>query len=158
MTNTGEDPAARTVDIRRAYDVPAALLFEAFRKPEHVSRWFGPKGYPLTTCEMDFRVGGRYRFAMTGPDGVEGPAFGGEYREIVPNERIVYTNAFELPDAEEMLVTVLFEERAGGTTLTVRTLFASVAMKDQFLGMGYEQGFGSALDQLGDVARELARP
>jgi uncharacterized protein YndB with AHSA1/START domain len=151
------DPAARTVVLRRTFDAPARLLFEAYSRPEHVVRWFGPAGYPLTLCEIDFRVGGRYRFAMTGPDGVQMPPFGGEYREIVPDERIVYTSAFEGPGAEEMVVTVTFVEEGGATTLTVSTLFASVAMMEQHLGMGYEQGLGSALDQLADVVRGMER-
>ena len=62
-------------------------------------QWFGPKGWPITLCEMDFREGGRFRFAMTGPDGKQNTPFGGEYLEIVPNRKIVYDNAFELPDA-----------------------------------------------------------
>jgi uncharacterized protein YndB with AHSA1/START domain len=151
------DPAARTVVVRRTFDAPARLLFEAYGRAEHVVRWFGPKGYPLTLCEIDFRVGGRYRFAMTGPDGVQMPPFGGEYREIVPDERIVYTSAFAGPGAEEMVVTVTFVEEGGATTLTVSTLFASVAMMEEHLGMGYEQGLGSALDQLADVVRGMGR-
>ena len=109
-----------------------------------MKKWFGPKGWPLTLCEMDFRVGGRFRFAMTGPDGKQNTPFGGEYREIVPNRKIVYDNAFELPGAEPMIVTVPFDEKGGKTTLTIHTLFASVAMRDAHVGGGYEQGFGSA--------------
>jgi uncharacterized protein YndB with AHSA1/START domain len=106
---------------------------------------------------MDFRVGGRYRFAMTGPDGKQGPPFGGEYLEIVPNRKIVYTNAFEMPGTESMVVTITFDEDklSGQTTLTIHTLFASVAMKHAHLGMGYEQGLGSSFDQLADVVAEL---
>jgi len=106
---------------------------------------------------MDFRVGGRFRFAMTGPDGKQGTPFGGEYLEIVPNRKIVYDNAFETPDAETMIVTITFDEdeQSGQTTLTIHTLFASVAMKNAHLGVGYEQGVGSSLDQLADVVAEL---
>jgi uncharacterized protein YndB with AHSA1/START domain len=106
---------------------------------------------------MDFRVGGRYRFAMTGPDGQQGPPFGGEYLEIVPNRKIVYTNAFEMPDAETMVVAITFDEdeQSGQTTLTIHTLFASVAMKQAHLGMGYEQGWGSMLEQLAAVVAEM---
>jgi uncharacterized protein YndB with AHSA1/START domain len=118
-------------------------------------RWFGPKGWPLTLCEMDFRVGGRFRFAMTGPDGKQGTPFGGEYLEIVPNRKIVYNDAFETPDAETMIVTITFDEKGGQTTLTIHTLFASVAMKNEHLGVGYEQGVASALDQLADVVAEM---
>lgn len=148
------DPSDREHVIRRTFDAPARLLFEAYSKPEHLLRWFGPEGYPLTLCEVDFRVGGRYRFAMTGPDGVQMQPFGGEYLEIVPNERIVYSDRFEAPDAEETIVTVTFEEVDGRTTLTLHTLFASAEMKRKHLGMGYEQGVGSSLDQLARLVLE----
>ena len=153
----GEPIAEREVVITRVIDAPARLLFAAFSSPEHLKRWFGPPGYPLTLCEVHFRVGGHYRFAMTGPEGKQGPPFGGEYREIVPNRKIVYTNAFEMPDAESMVVTITFDEdeQSGQTTLTIHTLFASVAMKRAHLGMGHEQGWGASLDQLADVIAEL---
>jgi len=146
-----ESTADREVVITRVFDAPARLLFEAYSKPEHIKRWFGPKDWPVTLCEMDFRVGGRYRFAMTGPDGKQGTPFGGEYLEIVPDRKIVYDDSFESPGAERMVVTVTFEEEAGQTTLTIHTLFASVAMKEAHMGAGYSQGVGSSLDQLADL-------
>jgi len=150
-----EPVADRTVVITRVFDVPARLLFEAWSKREHIMRWFGPKGWPVTLCEMDFREGGRFRFAMTGPDGKQNTPFGGEYLEIVPNRKIVYDNAFELPGAEKMVVTVTFEEKSGKTTLTMRTVFASLAMKNEHVGGGLEQGVASAFDQLEDVVADL---
>ena len=100
----------REVVITRVYDVPARFLFEAWSKPEHVREWFGPKGWPITLCEIDFRVAGRFRFAMTGSSGEQNTPFGGTYLEIVPNRKIVYDNAFELPGAdlshEELAVEV----------------------------------------------------
>ncbi len=157
----GDEPISdREVSITRVFDAPARLLFTACSSPEHLRKWFGPPGYPLTLCEMDFRVGGRYRFAMTGPDGKQGPPFGGEYLEIVPNRKIVYTNAFETPGAESMTVTITFDEdeKSSQTTLIIHTLFASVAMKHAHLGMGYAQGWGSMLDQLADVVAERREP
>jgi uncharacterized protein YndB with AHSA1/START domain len=151
-----KSPASdREVVITRVYTLPARLLFLAHTKPEHVSQWFGPKGWPLGLCEMDFRVGGRYRFAMKGPDGKLGPKFGGEYLEIVQDKKISYSNTMEFPGAETMIVTTTFDESAGKTTLTVHTLFASVAQKEEHVGRGYVMGVGSGLDQLGDVATGL---
>ena len=147
--------ADREHGMTRVFDAPARLLFEAYSRPEHLTRWFGPVGYPLTLCEVDFRVGGTYRFAMTGPDGKQHTPFGGRYLDIVPNERIQYSNRFEEEGAEEMIVTVTFREEAGRTTLTLHTLFGSVAMKELHLGMGYEMGVGSGYDQLAGVVREL---
>ncbi len=154
---SAEPIAAREVVITRVIDAPARVLFTACSTPRHLRRWFGPAGWPLTLCEVDFRVGGRYRFAMTGPDGQQGMPFGGEYLEIVANRKIVYTNTFETPGAETMIVTIIFaeDEQSGQTTLTIHTLFASVAMKHAHLGAGLEEGLGSALDQLANVVAEL---
>ena len=150
-----EPESEREFVMTRVYDAPARLLYEAYSKPEHIKRWFGPEGWPVTRCEMDFRVGGSYRFAMTGPDGKENTPFGGQYLELVPGKKIVFDDAFEAPGAQKMVVTVTFDEKDGRTTLTVRTLFASVAAKNEHLGMGYEPGLGSSLDNLGKLAATL---
>jgi uncharacterized protein YndB with AHSA1/START domain len=104
---------------------------------------------------VDFRPGGRFRFAMTGSDGAQETPFGGEYLEIVPNRRIVYDNRFEIPGAEPMVVTVNFDEANGKTTLTIHTLFASAAMKNEYVGGGFVEGTESSLDQLAEVAAGL---
>jgi uncharacterized protein YndB with AHSA1/START domain len=153
--NTNEPAADREVVITREFDAPARLLFEAYSKPEHVMKWFGPKGWPLTMCEMDFRVGGRFRFAMTGPSGKQNTPFGGEYLEIVPNAKIKYDNGFEAPGAERMIVTVTFKEKDSKTLLTMHTLFGSTDMKNSHVKMGFVQGVGSGLDQLADVVAEM---
>lgn len=141
--------------IIRDFDAPARLLFEACSRPEYLMRWFGPVGWPLTLCEVDFRVGGRWRFAMTGPSGRQNTPFGGTYLEIVPHERIVFDNTFEAPGAETMIMTFTFEEKDGRTRLTHHTRFASAAMKAAHLGGGFEAGTNSAFDQLGDVLRSM---
>ncbi|MEZ5888758.1 MAG: SRPBCC domain-containing protein [Paracoccaceae bacterium] len=160
-----ESEADRTAVISRKIPVPARYLFAAHASAEHISRWFGPVGYPVTTCEYDFRVGGHWRMVMTGPDGVEGPPFGGTILEIEPDRRIVYSNGFEdgrggdmnLRNAGDRMVhTVTFEERGGITTVTISILFATVAMKDEFLGIGMIEGIASGLDQWESVAKGLA--
>jgi uncharacterized protein YndB with AHSA1/START domain len=153
--NAGEPIADRSHVITRRYDAPARLLFEAWSKPEHLMKWFGPKGWPVTMCEVDFRTGGRFRMAMTGPSGIQDTPFGGQYLEIAPNKKLVFDNGFERPGAPKMIMTVTFEESGGRTTLTVDTLFESVAMKKEYLGLGFEQGLGSGLDQLADVVAAL---
>ena len=161
---TPEPTAQREAAISRVMNVPAKTLFLAHSKPEHLMRWFGPVGYPVTMCQIDFRVGGSWRMAMTGPDGLQGPPFGGKYLEITPHRRIVYDNAFEdgtggamnLQHADRMVMTVTFDEAAGKTTLTVTTLFATVAMKQEYLGVGMLEGIASGFDQLETVAAELA--
>jgi uncharacterized protein YndB with AHSA1/START domain len=140
--------AEREVVIVREMAVPARFLFRAWSRPEHLVAWFGPPGYPLTLCEVDFRVGGRYRFAMTSPAGVQMTPFGGEYLAIEPDRLIRYSNRFEEPGAETMIVTVTFEESAGRTKVTMHTLFGSIAMKRTHLERGYAQGVNAGLDQL----------
>ena len=150
-----EPESEREVIITRVFDVPARILFAAYREPAHLKRWFGPGSWPLTTAEVDFRVGGRYHFVMTGPDGREGPPFGGEYLEIVPDRKIVYTNGFDDPDSPTMTITVTLDERDGTTTLTMRTLFESAAAKQQFVGMGFVDGTSMGFDQLAAYARTV---
>ncbi len=163
--STPLEPAAlRTATVSRVMQVPARYIFAAYSKPEHLMRWFGPVGYPVTLCDIDFRVGGAWRMAMTGPDGVQGPPFGGTYLEITPHSRIIYDNAFEDPHggamnlqtAGRMIMTTTFAETNGATTVTVDTLFPTVAMKDEYLGVGMAEGILSGMDQLQDVARDIA--
>ncbi len=165
MTTTTTDPAlSREASVSRVMDVPAKYLFLAHSRPEHWKRWFGPVGYPVTTCTSDFRVGGKWRMIMTGPDGKEGPPFGGTFLEIVPYTRIVYDDAFEdgkggemnLKHAGPMVFTTTFEERDGKTTVTTTVLFQTAGMKAEYLGIGMLEGIGSGFDQLHDVGRELA--
>ena len=153
--NAVEPEADREIVLTRVYEAPARLLFACWSKPEHVMKWFGPVGWPLTLCEIDFRKGGRFRFAMTGASGEQNTPFGGEYLEITPPRRLVFTNGFEQPDAEKMIWTVTFDEKGGKTTLTIRTLFSTVAMKNSHIDMGFRQGLGSGLDQLADVVAGL---
>ena len=152
-----EPVSERELTITRVFDAPARTLFLAYSKPEYLLRWFGPVGYPLSLCEMDFRVGGRYRFAMKGPDGTLMTPFGGEYLEILPGAKISYSNTMEHPGAETMIVTVTFAEHGSQTTLSIHTLFASIAQMKTHVRMGYEQGVGSGLTQLADVVSELVR-
>jgi uncharacterized protein YndB with AHSA1/START domain len=153
-----EPVSEREITITRIFEAPARLLFEAYSTPEHIKRWFGPVGWPVTLCEMDFRVGGKFRFAMTGPSGRQNTPFGGEYLEIIPDSKIVYDNGFETKGAGRMVVTVTFDELGGGRTkLTMHTVFESIAMYKSHTSRGFEQGTNSGLDQLADLVAELAR-
>ncbi len=150
-----EPETDREVILTRTYDAPARLLFEAWSKPEHLMNWFGPVGWPVTMCQVDFRKGGRWRMAMTGSSGEQNTPFGGQYLEIVPDRKIVFDNAFEEPGSKTMIMTVTFEEKGERTILTWRTVFESVAMKNEYVGMGIEAGGNSGLDQLTDVVTHL---
>jgi uncharacterized protein YndB with AHSA1/START domain len=150
-----EPAAGRELVITREFDAPARLLFKARSKREHIMKWFGPAGWPVTMCEMDFRVGGRWRMAMTGPSGEQNTPFGGTYLEIVPDRKIVFDNGFETPGAGRMIMTITFEENDGKTTLTHHTLFDSAAMKASHVGAGFVAGTNSGLDQLEGVVAAM---
>ena len=150
-----ESVADREGIITRVFDAPARLLYLAYTTPEHIMRWFGPKGWPLTKAEIDFRVGGEFHFRMTGPDGAFGPPFGGKYLEIVPDSKISYDNGFELPHAPRMLVTVTFDEKDGKTTMAISTVFETIEMKESYVGQGYVGGTNSGLDNLEEFVGEL---
>lgn len=154
---TSDKPAERTVVITRTFEAPARIVFLAMSRPEHVMKWFGPVGWPLTMCEMDFRVGGKFRFAMTGSSGVQNMPFGGTYREIVKDRRIVYDNGFEIAGAGRMVTTIELDEKDGKTTLTMSTLFDTASMYTEHVGMGFVQGVNSGYDQLVDVVAALKR-
>src|SRR5262249_43624177 len=141
--------------IVRVFDAPARLLFLAHSRPEHIKRWFGPKGWPLTKCEMDFREGGEFHFQMTGPGSAMSPPFGGTYLEIVEDRKIVYDNGFELRHSPRFLVTITFAEADGRTTLTMRTTFDSAETKEMFASQGMAEGVNSGLDLLEEVIAEL---
>ena len=148
-------PQDRVVIVRRTIRAPAALLFTAYSRPEHLVRWYGPGNYPVTHAEVDFRVGGQLKMIMTGPDGKQGPPFGGTYMEIVPDERIVYENGFLIPGAEKMIVTITFTELGEATEVVVHTRFLTDESYHKHVQMGFVMGTGMGLDQLAVYAPEL---
>lgn len=142
----GAAPSAtprREVVLSRLLPAPRALVFEAWHRREHLLRWWGPRGYTLETCDLDFRPGGAYAMTMRGPDGVEVP-FHGIYRELVPPERIVFTAVVGPGPGDWVLTTVTFAEEGGGTRLTVRQTVPDNAP----VGEGQEEHWGEALDRL----------
>src|SRR5258706_2215899 len=102
-------PGQADIWIERWFDAPMQLVFEAYSKPELVRRWWAPRDQKMTVCEIDFRVGGGWRFVLTGPDGSDS-AFHGTYKEIVPFSRVVDTWVYEPhPEAEAQQITTLEE-------------------------------------------------
>lgn len=134
---------------RRAFPAPCWLVFLAWTSPEHFARWWGPRGFTNTVCEMDVRPGGAWRVVQRAPDGTEHP-FRGVYREVVPPERLVFTQAYDVAPwtGREVLVTATFDEQHGQTVLTIATRFASVADRDGMLQNGMKRGLLQALDRL----------
>ena len=148
-------PQDHVIIVRRAIRAPAALLFMAYSQPEHLKRWYGPGNYPVTHAEVDFRVGGQLKMIMTGPDGAQGPPFGGTYLEIVPDERIVYENGFLMPGADKMIVTITFTEQGEVTEVVVHTRFFTEESTHKHVQMGFVMGTGMGLDQLAVYAPSM---
>src|SRR5919201_457983 len=147
-------PTDEQMLITREFDAPKDLVFKAYTTPELVRRWWHAKRGEMTVAEIDLRVGGRWRYVMVTPDGFE-VGFHGEFREIVPNERIVSTEVYEgMPEAEA-LDTVTFAEAEGRTTLTILVEHARKEHRDAHIESGMEDGLQDALDLLEQVAVEL---
>ena len=147
-------PTDEQILITREFDAPRELVFKAWTTPELVKRWWSARRGEVTTCEIDLRVGGTWRYVMVTEDGVE-VAFHGEYREIVPNERLVSTEVFEgMPDAEA-LDTLTLTEQDGRTTLTILVQHQTREHRDAHIESGMEDGMQDALDLLEQVAVSL---
>ena len=147
-------PADEQILITREFDAPKHLVYKAWTTPELVRRWWNAKRGEVTTCEIDLRVGGTWRYVMVTPDGTE-VGFHGEYREIVPNERIVSTEVFEgMPEAAALNTLTLAEED-GRTTLTILVEHSSKEHRDGHINSGMEAGMQDAMDLLEEVAVSL---
>jgi uncharacterized protein YndB with AHSA1/START domain len=154
-------PTDTQILITREFDAPRHLVYRAFTTPELVRRWWNARRGEVTTCEIDLRVGGTWRYVMVTTEGGFEVGFHGEYREIVPNERIVSTEVFEgipQPEGEPeqgTLNTATFTERDGRTTLTVLVQCPSKDVRDAIIESGMEAGMQDAMDLLEDVAVSL---
>ena len=151
-------PTDEQILITREFNAPKHLVYKAWTTPELVTRWWNAKRGEVTVAEIDLRVGGVWRYVMVTDDGFE-VAFHGEYREIVPNERIVSTEVYEgVPqgEAEEgTLNTATFTEVDGRTTLTVLMQAPSKKIRDAIIDSGMEAGMQDAMDLLEEVAISL---
>lgn len=127
--------SGRELVVTRRFNAPARLVFEAWTRPEHMLRWWIPASFGMTflTCEMDARTGGSYRFVFQHPDFPEPMAFFGRYLEVVPNQRIVWTNE---EGEEGSVTTVTLEETDGVTLLTLRDLYPSPEALEAALSSG----------------------
>jgi uncharacterized protein YndB with AHSA1/START domain len=153
MKNTGTlkvtMPTDREIVMTRVFDAPRHLVFDAFSKPELLKRWFGPRGWSLSVCEVDLRVGGSFRFVLQGPDG-KLMGMRGVYREIVAPERSVHVESFDDYPGES-LVTSVMTEQGGKTTLTVTVLYASKEVRDIVAASGMEHGAAECYDKLAEM-------
>jgi uncharacterized protein YndB with AHSA1/START domain len=147
-------PTDEQILITREFDAPKHLVYKAWTTPELVRRWWSANRGTVTIAEIDLRVGGTWRYVMVVEGGHE-VAFHGEYREIVPNERIVSTEVYEGMPEGEALNTLTFTEADGRTTLTILVQHASKELRDAVIDSGMEAGMQDAMDLLEQVAVSL---
>jgi uncharacterized protein YndB with AHSA1/START domain len=171
--NAGSEPAVknqttmhlegdREIVIRRAFNGPARIVFDAWTKPEYVRRWWAPTSHRVTlvSVEAEVRVGGRYRYVMRHRTGTE-MAFSGTYKEVMPPSRLVYTEVFEPtaagadPNEEGVVVTVTFDEVDGKTQVVSRSMCPSKEVRDVIIASGMEHGMRETMDQLDELVASL---
>lgn len=148
-------PSDQEIRMTRVFDAPRHLVFEAMTKPEHVKQWWGRlgEGYSVPVCEIDLRVGGAWRFVNRHPKGEV--AFHGEYREITPPSRLVFTEIFEqFPDSVSVVTTELTDE-GGRTRMTATVRYPSLEVRDMVLASGMSRGAGISYDRLDDLVASL---
>jgi uncharacterized protein YndB with AHSA1/START domain len=147
-------PADNELLITREFDAPKHLVYKAYTTPELVRRWWSGERGQMTSCEIDLRVGGMWRYVMVAHGDFE-VAFHGEYREIVPNERIVMTEVYEgMPDAAAVDY-ITFTEENGRTTLSMLVEHKNQEDRDAHLNSGMEAGMQESMDRLERVAISL---
>lgn len=149
-SSTAPDPRLDLV-LQREIDVPPELVWAAWTQPEHLKQWFAPAPWTITECEVDLRPGGMLRFVMRSPEGQEYPNLGC-YLEIVPNERLVWTDALQpgyRPSAEPFFTAFLtLEPRGSGTLYTAIAMHRDETTRQKHEEMGFHEGWGQVLDQL----------
>jgi uncharacterized protein YndB with AHSA1/START domain len=147
-------PTDEQILITREFDAPKELVYKAFTTPELVARWWHANRGEVTVVEIDLRVGGKWRYAMVADGGME-VGFHGEYRELVPNERIVSTEIYEGYPDEQAVNTATFTEVDGRTTVEILVQHSSKEARDAHINSGMEAGMQDAFDLLEQVAVSL---
>jgi uncharacterized protein YndB with AHSA1/START domain len=165
MTHSGKAKVTLPTDtqilITREFDAPAHLVYEALTTPELIKRWWAGRRGEVDEVEIDLRVGGSWRYVMTATGGF-GVAFHGEYRELVPGERLVTTEVYEDPDGQwkadpdfHSVNTVTLAEADGRTTMAVLVEHTKPEHRDGHINSGMEGGMQEAYDALEEVAKSL---
>ncbi len=159
MKNVGKltitTPSDREIAMRREFNAPRRLVFDALTKPELLKRWLtGPPGWSFTVCEIDLRVGGAYRFDWSKAGGIA-MGVSGEYREVTPPERFVNTEKFDEPwYPGEAVVTNALMEDGGKTTLTLTVKYESREARDVALQSPMEEGVAMGYDRLAEIVEK----
>ncbi len=145
----------RTLTLKRTFDAPFKLVWEAWTQPEHIALWWGPKGMEVKVVEHDFRVGGIWKYTMKMPDGNEFITEG-VYSEIVELEKIISSADFK-PMTEGVEIQALFEENGDKTNFTFNVVHATEEYCKQQEKMGFYNGWGSVFDGLETYLNTLVK-
>lgn len=143
----------REIRMERVFDAPPSVVFKAYTDPKRIPHWWGPRDQKTRVDAMEVRPGGKWRFVHTDGDGQEA-AFRGEYRDVVPNRRLVSSFEFEPRPGHVSTDTATFADEGGKTRLTVVTAFASKADRDWMLGSGMEQGARETWERLAELVEK----
>lgn len=148
---TAERKSERELVVRRTFNAPARLVFEAWTTPELLKRWWAPKSFGVffVSCEADVRTGGTYRFVFAHPSSAEPMAFFGRYIEVTPHSRIVWTN--DEGGEGGAVTTVTFEERGGETLVVMHDLHPSKEALDAAIASGSTDGMSETFAQLDEL-------
>ncbi|MGA7363090.1 MAG: SRPBCC family protein [Candidatus Dormiibacterota bacterium] len=141
------DPATQEVVLTRTFDAPRELVFRAYTDPQLLPRWWGPSSLTTTVVAMDVQPGGVWRFVQRDQHGAEF-AFHGVYHEVTPPARLVTTFEYEGAPGHVVLETTTFNEVAGRTQLTTRSVFQSVEDRDQMVASGMEWRARESMERL----------
>jgi len=154
-------PSDTEVLVQRSFDAPAKLVWRAYMEPELMRRWCsGMPGWSMPVCEMDMRVGGKYRWRWRSDDNGQEFGFFGEVLEVVPHTKIVHTQAFDPGDlgvsmgGEPSIIIVTFEETGGITNVTTTIKYASKADRDAAFATGMTEGMEMSYQNLDGVLAE----
>ncbi|HVD28687.1 MAG TPA: SRPBCC domain-containing protein [Mycobacteriales bacterium] len=148
-------PSDTSIVLARDFDAPARLVFAALTRPELLGRWLGARGWHVVDCEIDLRVGGSWRVLSRGPGGAE-MRHGGNYREVTPPTRLVYSEAYDYQwFPGEALVIAELVEAGGRTTLTTTLRYASREVRDSVLATPMRRGVAEGYDRLAAVLADL---
>ena len=148
-------PSDEEIRMTRLFDAPPALVFEAMSRPEHVREWWGRlgDGYSVPVCEIDLRVGGKWKFVKRHPNGEA--TFYGEYLEIDAPGRLVFTEIFaDFPDSPSTVTSELVADGAK-TRFTATVRYLSKDVRDMVMATGMSNGAGISYDRLDDLVRRL---
>ena len=139
--------------IARTFDAPRALVFDAFTKPELVKRWLlGPPGWSMPVCDIDLKVGGRYRWVWRNDERDKDMGVSGTFRELQPPERIVHDELFDEDwTGGQTIVTTEFSEANGRTLVTMTVRYSSAAARDAALGTGMTRGMEQSYQRLDEI-------